>query len=635
MASRHHLPAGYTISASIFDGDGFIRNAAEPREGSIVTNARAVSFGPYPIAHDFIVTGDCTVVVDVADIPGPIVADLDPNGTAAANGAVLGAAIAAASRTGVTVKIPAGRYKMACSTTYGATIEFDPEACFLQGANAYCLDFDHSGDAVGPYAVTSLTLAENAASSGAASNKFLKVTLTTAGDSANFTAGDAVLISSQDARTYYTTNTNYAGEMAFVASVEAGILYLNTSGYLTSVFSTSIVVRRLTRTKRIRLIRPQVETDGSAFTTGLAGSWPGSIQIKAANHPVIENLRINSAWGIGLYFKTSAAFKVTIDHIKDCLGDPANNRFGYGILARGACNNGSISGGHIERCRHGITTDCREAAAWDVANIWDHGDCTDMVVTGVYAIAHGAPPFDTHENSVGTKYIGCTAHGARYSPLGITGATGNGFNLRGPWDSVLNCRAIHCEGGVNVAATGLVHELSGTNIIDGFEFIGEATNNLASYGITIAGDSDETTQQRVCIRNLRPGVGTRGVIVEAEHAGRVLFQNCTFMGWVDTVVRIQGTGTYDFVGNLFDMTEGGASELIISVDNSNTAAINLVNNAFRSRASSSATVVVTTASGATSNIRHGGNYEVNASNISSGISGGAGTNNETAITALA
>lgn len=639
MATRYHVPAGYMISASAtLDVTGFIRSADDERQGSIVNRDRAISFGPYNVARDFIVTGDLTVTITPVDAQGAVVPDLDPYGTAAANGAVLAAAVVAANRVNGFVKLPGGRYPMACSLTTGCMIEWAPDTVLLQEQRASVLDVNLGASALGPHTISGWNYGKHTNNAGAGSAKFLRLTMS-AEDAANYQVGDSIMVCSQDARTYYTGDTDYAGEMAFVAAVEAGsgYVYLDGTLYLYGVgtlLTTTPVAYRLSR-ETVRLIRPQVEANGDVYQTGLSGSlWPGSIQLTAAARPRLENLRVNSAWSAASYFKCCSMVNVTFDHIRDCPGDPAGARYGYGVLLRGACNAASISGGITERCRHAFTTDSREAASWLLANLWEHGVTTDATVRGITAVGGGGVQFDTHENSIATSFIDCTAVGSRYDPS-RTSTTGVGFNLRGPWDSVYNCRAMDCEGGVGIDTTGIAHEIVGENVVDGLQFWGEATNGLAAYGIYIDGASGETTPQRVAIRNLRPGQGTRAIFVQEDFTGRISVDNCLFRGWADTQVRVQGSCTMDFVGNFFDMTESLASELIISVDNSNTVALNLINNAIRSRASSSTTVFVTTASGATSNIRHAGNYEVNASNLSGGISGGAGTNNETAITALA
>jgi hypothetical protein len=559
------------------------------------------------------------------------VPNLSESATAAANGAKLEAAVTAAAASNGSVKLPTGRFPMQASITGAVTLEFNPDTVLIQSQNAYVLNIDLSADASGPHTVSAFSYATHASAAGASTNKFMRLTVGAAA-SANFQKGDAVVISSQDTRTYYAAgNTNYMGEAKQVIDVDTtnGYIYLDGDLFLTGRFTTSPVVYRLSR-KKVRLIRPQVEANGDVYTTGLGGSWPGAIQLIAAHKPEIKDIRVNSAWGIGLYCKSVVAGNITVDRIVDLPGDPANNRYGYGILLRGSCYANKITGGYIGRCRHGFTTDARQTGSYAASNVFDHGDCTANVVDGVTSVSNGAPPFDTHENSIATTFINCTAIGARYSPLGITAATGIGFNLRGPWDRVVNCQAIDCEGGVNVAATGLIHELAGENVINGFQFIGEALNNLSGYAILLDANASETTPQNVSITNVVPGRGSRFLLVPANYTGKITLANNVLRGYVDMQIRVQGSCTMDFANVVFDMQEAGTGENCIVVDNSNTVTASMVNCWVRSKNATTPTAVWNVSTGATLTLRHANCGELTANGTV--MSTGAGTITKTAIT---
>lgn len=563
-----------------------------------------------------------------------VVPPLSARNTAAENARLLSSAVDTANEADGYVELPAGRYPINCTLTTGCTIVFRPTTVLLQNENEAALTIDLRSDAVGPFVVQAFSYAKHTNDAGASTNKFMRIAASIA-ESLNFEVGDTVMVCSRDARTYYTGNTNYAGESAVVAAVDhsAGYVYLDGTLYLYGVgtlYTTNPVIYRLSRQKVV-LVGPQVEADGDVYQTGLTGSWPGAIQLTALARPVVKGLRINSAWGIGLYLRSCANFQIDVDWVRDCPGDPANSRYGYGILARGACSNGIVSGGVFERTRHAVTTDCREAASWNVANVWDHGDCTDLTFSGITSVGNGAPPFDTHENSINTTFVRCRAIGARYTPLGITGANAYGFNLRGPWDKVIDCQADDCEGGVSIAATGIVHEIVGENIIDGFMYVGEALNNLAGYGISIDGNASETTPQRVAIRNLRPSRGSRGVLISSNYTGRVSFEHCMFRGWIDTQLRIQGSCTVDMVNCFIDMNEAGTGELCISIDNSNTVALNLIGVTIRSKNGTTPTNVVTTASGATCALRYNTVVDIAGNIAATAIEGGAGTYSPTPV----
>lgn len=63
MSSLHTLPAGHTLTASIFDGAGYVRRLDNPFIGGRLTNAAPAVYGPYLAAHNFEVQGEVTVVI--------------------------------------------------------------------------------------------------------------------------------------------------------------------------------------------------------------------------------------------------------------------------------------------------------------------------------------------------------------------------------------------------------------------------------------------------------------------------------------------------------------------------------------------------------------------------------------------
>ena len=67
MNQQHFLPAGHSITVSILDGAGFIRQVENPDIGQRVTNAASVSYGPYPFDRSFLTQGDLTVTIAEAD----------------------------------------------------------------------------------------------------------------------------------------------------------------------------------------------------------------------------------------------------------------------------------------------------------------------------------------------------------------------------------------------------------------------------------------------------------------------------------------------------------------------------------------------------------------------------------------
>jgi hypothetical protein len=72
MNSLHHLPAGHTLTVSIFDGAGYVQQVQDPTIGQRVTNAAAVVYGPYMLDRSFTTQGAVSVVIAEADIAANI-----------------------------------------------------------------------------------------------------------------------------------------------------------------------------------------------------------------------------------------------------------------------------------------------------------------------------------------------------------------------------------------------------------------------------------------------------------------------------------------------------------------------------------------------------------------------------------
>src|SRR5690606_10097598 len=66
MSSLYTLPAGHVLTATIFDGVGYVRRTDNPQIGGRLTNAAPAVYGPYLAPHDFEVQGEVSVVITEA-----------------------------------------------------------------------------------------------------------------------------------------------------------------------------------------------------------------------------------------------------------------------------------------------------------------------------------------------------------------------------------------------------------------------------------------------------------------------------------------------------------------------------------------------------------------------------------------
>lgn len=67
MRLLHSLPAGHTLTATVVDGSGYVRQVESAAIGGIVTNSAAAVYGPYSLPRTFTVTNNVRVVIAEAD----------------------------------------------------------------------------------------------------------------------------------------------------------------------------------------------------------------------------------------------------------------------------------------------------------------------------------------------------------------------------------------------------------------------------------------------------------------------------------------------------------------------------------------------------------------------------------------
>jgi hypothetical protein len=67
MWTQHHLKSGHTLTATVVDGNGYVRDARNQANGGIITNSSPKVFGPYFSDHLFETQGIVTVTIAEAD----------------------------------------------------------------------------------------------------------------------------------------------------------------------------------------------------------------------------------------------------------------------------------------------------------------------------------------------------------------------------------------------------------------------------------------------------------------------------------------------------------------------------------------------------------------------------------------
>lgn len=252
----------------------------------------------------------------------------------------------------------------------------------------------------------------------------------TAGNGANFAAGNSVWIQSEADALSYAGHKK--GEIVTVLSVSSDTININGVFADSYTVATTAQAGVIAMKENIRYINPMITNRkwSSATTT------PTSAMIRG---DFVRNLSVTG----GVLAKNNAAAFVTINCVdvkmhnvtaRDLRDNTSLNIYGYGVEAGGATIGMQITGCTFEKCRHGVTTGTANTGPTP-----NYGVQRGITVSGCTAIDCTAASFDTHEDSDGVTFTGNTvirggivgiatrSYRTTISGNTITGVAGNGI----------------------------------------------------------------------------------------------------------------------------------------------------------------------------------------------------------------
>lgn len=221
----------------------------------------------------------------------------------------------------------------------------------------------------------------------------------TAGNGANFAAGNSVWIQSEADALSYAGHKK--GEIVTVLSVSSDTININGVFADSYTVATTAQAGVIAMKENIRYINPMITNRKWASAT----TTPTSSMIRG---DFVRNLSITG----GVLAKNNAAAFFTINCVdvkmhnvtaRDLRDNTALDIFGYGVEAGGATIGMQITGCTFEKCRHGVTTGT--ASSGPTPN---YGVQRGITVSGCTAIDCTAASFDTHEDSDGVTFTGNT-----------------------------------------------------------------------------------------------------------------------------------------------------------------------------------------------------------------------------------
>lgn len=241
-----------------------------------------------------------------------------------------------------------------------------------------------------------------------------------AGKGANFAAGDYAMIVSEG--TMWTGNTQKLGEFIKIKSVATDTLTLYgplTFGYLTA---DSAQVQKVTLLRDIGIEGLLVQHDDPLSSTA------NLIGMSYCLEPVLRNIACRDNKYAGVGFLGCIGHSIEGYRARDLLSSTALTYLGYAISEIGLNLNGKFSNIEAEYVRHGYSSLNSATLPYGVA--------TNSKIHNGLVRWSAMAGWDTHEEALGTEFVGCS----------VIGAGASAFQLRGRRCSVKGGHANSCIG---------------------------------------------------------------------------------------------------------------------------------------------------------------------------------------------
>lgn len=405
-------------------------------------------------------------------------------------------AVAAASAGGI-VYAPPGTY--ALSGNIGLT-----SGCTLQGAgrDVTVLKFTSNDYGIASTATigTFRALSANAAVGD--------TTINVGALSSNFAAGDAVYL--RDEGTALLAGHKRA-ELQTVLSVSGGLV--NLAGSVMDIYTTANTATMAKYTPARAVHIRDLSAFNAIYSSSTTTATNPLIFFDFARDCSVTNVHLYQNNGKGIEFRNSAYCRVNGAFIEQLRDNEAISIYGYGIHSAQASRDIAIANTTFRNCRHGHTT-----GTGNVGQTPNYGVARNINLIGCTASDCTQAAFDTHEDSQGVSYTGCT----------VAGTQSIGFQTRGQYDNISSCMVRGARGaGILIDTSSIGVSITGTVVV-----------NTSSTGAGAGSDGS----------GIAGGGNTRAIIsgcLIADNAGNGIFLTASSMP--GTV--IVGNGIY---GNALD-----------------------------------------------------------------------------------
>lgn len=355
---------------------------------------------------------------------------------------------------------------------------------------------------------------------------------------ANIKPGDILVI--HDSASYATIDTSYkSGEQVRVKEVISGTQFTIHGSLRGSwVGDNSYTVANSAVLSRINFIQGVSISDLTILAPPTQRS--GAIRLEFVKTVSVNDVEIASGGTLGILLQVCRDVSITNYTCHDLTNDIASGFNGYAIAVKEACENVTVTGGHVYNVRHGITTMGGEYGV-------PHG----ITVTGMTLSECTGAALDTHAAGEGIIFSGNV----------IDSSTG-GITIRSRDTMVIgnvirnsNSHAILVAEGLVVnteirdnlisVVNGGVHGISVRNRANNIRICNNTIQDVGADGIYISADSVSVCIMGNVIKNVGKGLNLRSGINPHVSDGVT-----------------PSTGGWQILNNLFHQVSGSASRAI-------------------------------------------------------------------------
>lgn len=278
---------------------------------------------------------------------------------------------------------------------------------------------------------------------------------------------------------------------------------------------------------------------------------------------LVDNVWLRQNNGMGVNVRNSMQVRVANSLMEDLRDDTANGSFGYGINASFATRDLTVTNCEFRRCRHGFTTGTSSAGQTP-----NYGVQRGLTLSGCAASECSGAAFDSHEDSEGLTYVGCTVTGTALAGFQVRGhatvisgcvvrvASGNGIFLDGTSSETVISGCLISQ--VQAGGNGIQAQSNDRVTITGNMIIGNSGHGIYINAANVQGIAIEGN---TIADNAGDGIRV-AVNIVGSICGNVLRQN---VGWGMTFdTGLSGFAAVTVLGNIFSSNTAGAYQNLSS-----------------------------------------------------------------------